>query len=151
VTGWLAAELPSSVVWSWRARHQAEHCRSDCTEEESPVLAIAYHDEDRVITCNGKIGSIDGDLAIDQPSVMAVDVQTLATDIGSGGQIRAIHIARDDAAHQGLDGSFGIGDKAVLTAYLTDRKLCNPTRILTHLQGLLDYVIGKAEAWLNRC
>ena len=67
-----------------------------------------------MITCNREIGSIDGDLAIDQPSVIAVDAQTLATDIGSGGQIRAIHVARDDAAHQVLDGSFSIVAKAVL-------------------------------------
>src|SRR6187431_2633705 len=73
------------------------------TEEEAPILAIAYHDEDRVVAFDLKIGPVDGDLAVDQPAAVTVDAQAFATDVVSGGYIWAVHAAADHAVRQALD------------------------------------------------
>src|SRR5215218_8355482 len=59
----------------------------DCTEEETPVGSIAYHDEDRVIASDLQIGSINGDFTVDQPSAVTVDAEALAADVGSRRQV----------------------------------------------------------------
>src|SRR5215211_6434845 len=119
-------------------------------EEEAPILPIAYHDEDRVITSEWNIKLVDGDLTLDQPSAMAVDAQAFAADIAASWQVWTVHGASDDATHQSLDGAPGIGAEAVLGAQLTDCQLGNPGGIPAHAERLLDYVVGEAEASLER-
>ena len=122
-----------------RARHR----------RRSPSLGHRVPREDHVISCDFDIGSVDGDLTVDQPSTPAVDAQAFAADVCPRWHVWAVHVADDHALHQALDRVPCVTNEAILAAQLADGELRDPGWVLAHREGLLAHVVGETEPRLD--